>query len=105
MSPNDIDDLFAAGHLPPVDLSQERVDGIIGGVLSRLAKPPRAHWWSGWREWLVLGAPTVSPGRFAAVLTIAVIAGIVVGAQVSPADATMPVDSLFSETTLFHTDS
>ena len=104
MSPREMDGLFEAGRLP-VDLSAERVDRIMRNVLNQLDELPPRPWWKAWREWVFVGAPTLSLGRFAAVLTIAALLGVAVGSHFDATDSSTQISNLFSSTTLFRVES
>jgi hypothetical protein len=104
MIPDDVDALFDGARLP-VNLSAERVTRIAGRVLEKLDQAPPQAWWLGWRDWILIGTPTVSWGRFAAALTVAALLGLAVGSQGADVNTATQSDGLFALPTLFPLES
>lgn len=92
-------DRFIRTSLPPVDLSQDRVDRLTDAVFARLpAQPPlsaptrpRARrgggFVGGWFDLI---------GRFAVPMATAAALGLVVGAQITPSEGAAQIADLFA---------
>jgi hypothetical protein len=97
-------DKIISGAMPPVAITDERLDNFIDAVLDRAALEPRqghvkqSRTWKIWTEgrW-----PTLAPAlRFALPMVVAVVLGITLGGQLEEDWPVAQFSSLYLSTTL-----
>ena len=97
-------DKIISGAMPPVTITDERLDNFIDATLARAAleprKAPRKH---GWSLRAVTGGrwPTLAPTlRFALPMAVAVVLGITLGGQYEEDLPVAQFSTLYLSTTL-----
>jgi len=96
-------DKIISGAMPPVIITDERLDHFIDAVLDRAALEPRtARKRSGtWRNWTRGLWPTLLPVmRFALPMVVAVVLGITLGGQYEEEWPVAQFSTLYLSTTL-----
>ncbi|GEM_PF-5214724 len=97
-------DKIISGALPPVSITDERLDNFIDTVLDRAAAEPRgatAKQGRTWNVWTIGRWPTLAPAlRFAVPLAVAVVLGITVGGQYEDDWPVAQFSTLYLSTTL-----
>jgi len=97
-------DKIISGAMPPVAITDERLDHFIDTVLDRAALEPRKgavkQGWT-WTVWTQGRWPTLTPAlRFAVPLVVAVVLGITLGGQYEEDWPVAQFSTLYLSTTL-----
>ncbi|HMA51030.1 MAG TPA: hypothetical protein VKP60_14830 [Magnetospirillaceae bacterium] len=97
-------DKIISGAMPPVAITDERLDHFIDAVLDRAAQEPRKGLTKQGRTWKVWTGgrwPTLVPAlRFALPLAVAVVLGITLGGQYEEDWPVAQFSTLYLSTTL-----
>jgi hypothetical protein len=97
-------DKIISGAMPPVAITDERLDHFIDTVLDRAAMEPQkgaAKPGRTWKIWTQAHWPTLVPAlRFALPLVVAVVLGITVGGQYEEDWPVAQFSTLYLSTTL-----
>jgi hypothetical protein len=97
-------DKIISGAMPPVTITDERLDNFIDTVLDRAATEPRlgsVTQGRTWKVWTPGRWPTLAPAlRFAVPLAVAVVLGITLGGQYEDDWPVAQFSTLYLSTTL-----